>query len=255
MSLTITLIQTELHWENIDANIAMFDQKMANLPTTDIVVLPEMFTTGFTMNVAGIAETMDGKTIKWMHEKAKALNAVVTGSLIIQEDGNYYNRLLWVQPNGEQLTYDKKHLFTMAKEEQTFTAGTEKLILTYKDWKIAPFICYDLRFPAWNRNQEDYDLAIYVANWPAKRSYHWRSLLTARAIENQAYLVAVNRVGEDGNGFPYSGDSTVLDPAGTLLYHKEAQEDIFTITVTKEHLQEMRRQYPFLGDRDNFNMI
>lgn len=255
MSLTITLIQTVLHWENIDANIAMFDQKMANLPATDIVVLPEMFTTGFTMNVEGIAETMDGKTIKWMHEKAKSLNAVVTGSLIIQEDGKYYNRLLWVQPNGEQLTYDKKHLFTMAKEERTFTAGAEKLVLTYKDWKIAPFICYDLRFPAWNRNQEDYDLAIYVANWPAKRSYHWRSLLTARAIENQAYLVAVNRVGEDGNGFPYSGDSTVLDPAGTLLYHKEEQEDIFTATITKEHLHEMRRQYPFLGDRDNFNMV
>lgn len=255
MTLTITLVQTNLHWENIDANLAMLDEKLASLSATDIVVLPEMFTTGFSMNVGTISEDMQGKAVTWMHQQAKRLNAAITGSLIIKENGLYYNRLLWVEPSGKQLIYNKKHLFSMAKEDQTFTAGKEKLLLDYKGWKIAPFICYDLRFPAWNRNLEDYDLAFYVANWPARRSYHWRSLLTARAIENQAYVVAVNRVGADGNGFAYSGDSTVLDPAGELLYHKAEVEDIFTIVLSKAHLQEMRKQYPFLGDRDYFKII
>jgi len=250
MSLTITLVQSELHWENIEANLAMFDKKLANLKDTDVVILPEMFTTGFTNNVNAVAQTMDDSAVVWMHQQAKKLNAVVTGSLIIEEGKHYYNRLLWVEPNGNQFFYDKKHLFSMANEHLTFSAGQDKLLIEYKGWKIVPFICYDLRFPAWNRNQEDYDLAIYTANWPAKRSYHWQSLLLARAIENQAYVVAVNRVGVDGNDFAYSGDSTVLDPAGDLLYHKSNEEDIFTITITKAHLAEMRKQYPFLGDRD-----
>jgi omega-amidase len=254
MSLTITLVQSELHWENIEANLAMFDEKIANLKDTDVVILPEMFTTGFTNNVNAVAETMDGSAVAWMHEQAKKLNVVMTGSLIIQQDDHYYNRLLWVEPNGKQLIYDKKHLFSMAKEHLTFSAGQDKLLIEYKGWKIAPFICYDLRFPVWSRNQEDYDLAIYTANWPAKRAYHWQSLLLARAIENQAYVVAVNRVGVDGNGFAYSGDSTILDPAGELLYHKSKEEDIFTLTISKSHLAEMRKQYPFLGDRDDFSI-
>ena len=254
MSLTITLVQSNLHWENIAANLSMFDQKLANISNSDVIVLPEMFSTGFTMNVESVAEGMDGKAIAWMQQKSKELGAVITGSLIIEEGGKYFNRLLWVEPSGKQLIYDKKHLFSMAKEQLTFTAGTEKVLIDYKGWKIAPFICYDLRFPAWNRNLEDYDLAIYVANWPQKRSFHWRSLLLARAIENQAYVVAVNRVGVDGNDFPYSGDSTVLDPAGSLLYHKEHEEDIFTLTISKEHLSEMRKQYPFLGDRDFYTI-
>jgi predicted amidohydrolase len=255
MSLTITLVQSTLHWESIDANLRMFDEKLANIEDTDVIILPEMFTTGFSMNAESLAETMEGsKAIAWMKEKAQALKAVLTGSLIIKEGAHYYNRLLWVEPNGRQLHYDKKHLFTMAKEDLYFSAGTEKLIIHYKGWKIAPFVCYDLRFPAWNRNLEDYDLAFYVANWPAKRSFHWRSLLTARAIENQAYVVAVNRVGVDGKGFSYSGDSSVLSPIGELLYHQADEEAVFTTTLTKEHLHAMRQQYPFLGDRDVYSM-
>lgn len=255
MSLTITIIQSTLHWENIEANLRMFDDKMNNLKDTDLVILPEMFTTGFSMNAAALAETMENsKAIKWMHQTSKAINAAITGSLIIEEGGCYYNRLLWVEPNGKQLFYDKKHLFSMAKEHLTFSAGNKKLILAYKGWKIAPFICYDLRFPAWNRNLEDYDLAFYVASWPAKRSFHWRSLLTARAIENQAYVVAVNRVGVDGKGFVYSGDSSILNPIGEQLYHQADEEDVFTITLTKKELHEMRQQYPFLGDRDGYEI-
>lgn len=253
MSLTITLVQSTLYWESVDANLSMFNEKLAKLKNTDIIILPEMFTTGFSMAVEVLAENMeDSRTIRWMHEKSKELNAVLTGSLIIKEKEQYYNRLLWVEPNGKQLFYDKKHLFSMAKEEQYFAAGNQKLLIEYKGWKIAPFICYDLRFPAWNRNLEDYDLAFYVANWPAKRSFHWRSLLTARAIENQAYVVAVNRVGVDGKGFAYSGDSSVLNPIGELLYHQADQEALFTITLHKSVLEELRKQYPFLGDRDSY---
>ena len=255
MSLTITLVQSTLHWESIDANLRMFDEKLANIKNTDVIILPEMFTTGFSMQVVGLAETMENsKAIAWMREKAKTLKAVLTGSLIIKEGNQYYNRLLWVEPNGRQFHYDKKHLFTMAKEDLHFSAGTEKVIIDYKGWKIAPFICYDLRFPIWSRNLEDYDLAFYVANWPAKRSFHWRSLLTARAIENQAYVVGVNRVGVDGKGFSYSGDSSVLSPIGELLYHQAEEEAVFTTTLTKEHLHAMRQQYPFLRDRDVYSM-
>ncbi|WP_052591993.1 amidohydrolase [Aureispira sp. CCB-QB1] len=254
MSLTITLVQSTLHWESIDANLKMFDEKLLDLDNTDVIILPEMFTTGFSMNVESLAEDMeDSKGIVWMQEKAKELNAVVTGSLIIKEGENYFNRLLWVEPNGKQCHYDKKHLFTMAKEDLHFTGGTKKLIVDYKGWKIAPFICYDLRFPAWCRNLEDYDLAFYVANWPAKRSFHWRSLLTARAIENQAYIIGVNRVGEDGKGFAYSGDSSVLSPSGALLYHQANEEAIYTINLSKTHLADVRKEYPFIGDRDNYS--
>jgi predicted amidohydrolase len=255
MSLTITLVQSTLHWESIDANLRMFDEKLANIGNTDVIILPEMFTTGFSMEAVSLAEDMeDSKSIAWMKEKSETLNAVVTGSLIIKEGDQYYNRLIWVEPTGRQLHYDKKHRFTMAKEDLFFSAGTEKLIIDYKGWKIAPFICYDLRFPAWSRNLENYDLAFYVASWPTKRSFHWRSLLTARAIENQAYVVAVNRVGVDGKGFSYSGDSSVLSPIGELLYHQADEEAIYTTTLTKEHLHAMRQQYPFLRDRDTYSI-
>ena len=255
MSLRLTLIQSALYWEDIDGNLKTFHKKIKECPETDIIMLPEMFTTGFTMNVTEVAEAMNGKAVRWMHQMAKEKNAVITGSLIISEGGNYYNRLLWVQPDGKELVYDKKHLFSMANEHLSFTAGTEKLIIDYKNWKIAPFICYDLRFPVWNRNQEGYDLAFYVANWPAKRSFHWNSLLLARAIENQAYVVAVNRVGTDGKGFEYSGDSSVIDPAGEILYHKKDLEDVFTLTITKENLAEKRKQFPFWNDKDAFEIV
>jgi omega-amidase len=248
--MNITLVQTKLHWENIEANLEMFSQKLQKLPQTDLIILPEMFTTGFSMNAAALAEPMGGSAIQWMQEQAQQHQAVVTGSLIIEENGNYYNRLIWMRPDGSYQQYDKKHLFTMAKEEETYTAGEEKILIEYKGFKICPFICYDLRFPVWNRNTQDYDLALYVANWPAKRSYHWRSLLLARAIENQAYIAAVNRVGEDGKGFYYSGDSALIDPAGEILYQKADEEDIFQATISLDHIKEVREKLPFLKDRD-----
>jgi len=254
MSLTITLVQSNLHWEAIDTNIAMFDQKLCDLPHTDVVILPEMFSTGFSMNVKPIAETMEGKAVKWMRATAQKINAALTGSLIIEENGAYYNRLLWVEPDGTMHQYDKKHLFSMAEEDRSFSAGKERIIIDYKGWKIAPFICYDLRFPVWARNTVDYDIAFYVANWPQKRSHHWKSLLVARAIENQAYVFGVNRVGVDGSGFEYSGDTTALDPAGTLLYQKSHEEAIHTFTISKEHLTDVRKRLPFLNDRDSFVM-
>jgi len=250
MELKITTIQADLHWEDPAANLKLFEERIAQVETTDVIVLPEMFTTGFTMNAAALAEKMDGVAVQWMKNQAKSKGAVIVGSLIIEEADNYYNRMLWVQPDGTLYSYDKKHLFTMAKEDLTYTAGTQKGRVEYKGWKIALFVCYDLRFPAWNRNTDNYDLAIYVANWPAKRSYHWRSLLLARAIENQAYIVAVNRVGIDGNDFPYSGDTAILDPAGQYYYHLAKEEDTFTCTLTKEHLKETRASFPFLQDRD-----
>lgn len=246
----ITLVQTALHWEDIEANLKMFSQKLADLPPTDLVILPEMFTTGFSMNAAALAESMEGQSIAWMKAEAARLKAVVTGSLIIKENGHYYNRLIWMRPDASFEFYDKKHLFTMAKEEETYTAGAQKLIIEHMGFKICPLICYDLRFPVWNRNKEDYDLALYVANWPDKRSYHWRSLLTARAIENQAYVVAVNRVGTDGKDFYYSGHSSLIDPAGEILYQKADEEDIVHFTISKSHLQEVREKLPFLKDRD-----
>jgi len=250
MQLTISLLQANLVWENPQANLDNFAAKITQLPATDLIILPEMFSTGFSMNAKALAETMEGPTIQWMKQMAVKQKAVITGSLIIQEAGNYYNRLIWMRSNGSFEYYDKKHLFTMAKEEETYTAGQQKVLIEYKGWTICPFICYDLRFPIWNRNQEDYDLAIYVANWPDKRAHHWNSLLMARAIENQAYIVAVNRVGTDGKGFYYSGYSTVLDPAGDILYQQADKEDNHTIILDINNLQDTRKRLPFLKDRD-----
>lgn len=246
----ITLIQSTLHWENIAANLEMFDEKLANIAPTDLIVLPEMFSTGFSMNAAALAETMQGTAIQWMRKQAASQQAAITGSLIIQENENYYNRLIWMLPDGTYQYYDKRHLFTMAKEEETYTAGQEKIMIEYMGWKICPFICYDLRFPVWNRNTTDYDIAIYVANWPDRRAYHWRSLLLARAIENQCFVIAVNRVGTDGKDFYYSGHSAVIDPAGEIVYQCADKEDVFTTVLSLAHLKEVRSKLPFLKDRD-----
>jgi predicted amidohydrolase len=180
--MNITLVQSELYWEDIEKNLLGFEEKLKNIGQTDLIILPEMFSTGFSMNAASVAETMDGSAINWMRKTAMKKNCALTGSLIIKENGKFFNRLIFMRADGSFEQYDKKHLFTMAKEEETYTAGSEKVFIEYKGWKICPLICYDLRFPIWNRNLEDYDLAIYVANWPDRRSYHWRSLLTARAI-------------------------------------------------------------------------
>ncbi len=254
-SLNITTVQTDLKWENIAGNLVLLQEKIAKITATDIIVLPEMFSTGFSMNAAALAEPMTGKTVAWMKEQAATLQTVIVGSVIIKEDGNYYNRMLWVQPNGELYHYDKKHLFAMGKEHETYTAGQKKGIVEYKGWKIALFVCYDLRFPVWNRNVEDYDLAIYVASWPTQRSYHWKSLLLARAIENQAYVIAVNRVGIDAGKYTYTGDSMLIDPAGEVLYHCNDIQSVEQQTITKTHLHKMRKDYPFLQDRDRYQLI
>ncbi|MGH1337953.1 MAG: amidohydrolase [Aureispira sp.] len=257
MTLQITLLQEDLHWENPSANVALFSEKIAALPATDLIILPEMFSTGFSMNVVNLAEPAENSpTLEWMKEQAQQTQAAITGSIIIQEGDQYYNRLYWVTPKGIVQHYDKKHLFKMAKEHDHYSSGMERLIVEYKGWRIAPFICYDLRFPVWSRNVPvPYDLAIYVANWPAKRAHHWRSLLMARAIENQAYVAAVNVVGVDGKGFEYAGDSSIIDPVGTLLSYQAHQTGVLTATLTKEHLTNLRQRFPFLQDQDRFHLL
>ena len=255
-NLRITTVQSMLHWEGIATNLHMFGEKTAMLKgRTDLIVLPEMFTTGFSMNAAAVAEKMDGTAVHWMRDKSAELDAVITGSLIIEEGGRFFNRLIWMQPDGQLWYYDKRHLFTLAKEHETYTAGTKKLTVKWKGWKICPLICYDLRFPVWSRNAEDYDLLVYVANWPEKRSYHWRQLLIARAIENQCYTIGVNRTGEDKMGFQYTGDTSVVDYSGKVVYRVSEAEDVFTFILSKEKMNRYREKLNFLNDRDKFEIL
>jgi predicted amidohydrolase len=235
-------------------NKAHFDDLLQGLQT-DLVVLPEMFTTGFSMNPNELAEEEDGPTLAWLKAKARELDAAITGSVIIREKGKYYNRLFFVLPNGNYQTYNKRHLFTYAGEHHHYTAGSNKLTLDYKGWKICPMVCYDLRFPVWSRNTEDYDLLIYVANWPERRNHPWKSLLVARAIENQCYTIGLNRVGEDGNGISHSGDSIVLDPLGEKIAAANPLiEEVITTQISKAELQKVRDRFQFLADRDEFTL-
>ncbi len=237
----------------------MIGQKINAIPErTELVVLPEMFTTGFSMNVEMLAENMDGETIRWMKRIAAEQKIILTGSIIVKEEGKFYNRLVWMLPNGEYGAYDKKHLFGYGKETEFYSAGNKRLIAQVKGWKINLQICYDLRFPVWARNKNadgpEYDLVIYVANWPKRRSHAWKTLLTARAIENQSYVIGVNRVGKDANDLEYSGDSMIIDPLGEILYQKPDAEDVFTITLDKEQLTDIRTRFPFLKDADDFSL-
>jgi omega-amidase len=259
-TLSFTLIQTRLFWEDRDANLAMLEKKIREIrERTEIVVLPEMFSTGFSMNPTKLAERMDGATVQWMKKIAAAKKIVLTGSVIIEEDGNYYNRLLWVLPDGNLGYYDKRHRFAFAGENAEYTPGNKRLIAQVKGWKINLQVCYDLRFPVWARQHSnespEYDVLLYVANWPERRAHAWKTLLTARAIENQCYVVGVNRVGDDGNGIAHSGDSMVIDALGTTLYHKSDGEDIHTIVLEREPLQQVREKFPFWKDADNFKII
>lgn len=258
-SLHISLIQTKLFWEDKTANLLMLEEKINSISQkTEIVVLPEMFSTGFSMNPSALAESMDGYTVQWMKKMAAEKKIILTGSVIIQENNQFFNRLLWVLPNGTIGHYDKRHRFAFAGEDQHYSNGHKRLIAQVKGWKINLQICYDLRFPVWARQQSDhepeYDLLLYVANWPERRNHAWKTLLTARAIENQAYVVGVNRVGEDGNGIYHSGNSMVVDPLGEILYHKEHDEDIFTIILEKNTLTEIRNKFPFWKDADDFHI-
>ncbi|MBV9989361.1 MAG: amidohydrolase [Chitinophagaceae bacterium] len=259
-SLTVTLVQSQLHWENRDANLSMFGEKIRGLTTrTELVVLPEMFSTGFSMDPAKLAEEMNGRTVSWMKELAASQKIILTGSVIIKEEGHYFNRLLWVLPNGSIGCYDKRHRFAFAGEDKEYTPGSKRLIASVKGWKLNLQVCYDLRFPVWARQQTkqtpEYDVLLYVANWPSKRSHAWKTLLTARAIENQSYVIGVNRVGEDGNGIAHAGDSMVIDPLGATLYHCAEAEDIHTITLQREPLDEVRNRFPFWKDADEFKII
>lgn len=255
-NLKITTIQTDLVWENIEANLAQLTSKLGQLVnSSDIIILPEMFTTGFSMNPAKLAETPNGKTLAWLKEQAQKTKAVITGSYIVQENDHYYNRLVWMQPDGIFQTYDKKHLFSLSAEPKHYTAGKERLIVNYKGWRICPLICFDLRFPVWSRNTQNYDLLIYVANWPEKRAHHWRSLLMARAIENQAYTIGVNRVGTDGNQSDHSGDTSVIDYNGSLLVHTAHVENSSTIELNYQKQQDFRHKLRFLADRDAFELV
>jgi len=255
-NLKITVFQGHLFWENIDKNLQNISLRLAGIrEKTDLIILPEMFTTGYSMNAEKLAEPMYGKSMQWMQETAQKFGAVVTGSLIIEEAGNYYNRLIWMRPDGTYAQYDKRHLFTMAKEEDTYTGGRDKLIVELNGWKICPVICYDLRFPVWLRNVDaEYDLLIVVANWPERRSLHWRTLISARAIENLAYVIGVNRVGHDGNEVYHSGDSTCIDPAGNVVYYKRDEEDVYTFSILAEEVIKARRYFPFLKDADTFTL-
>lgn len=250
--LTITLIQSQLDWENIPANIHRFNARIDDIEmATDLVILPEMFSTGFSMNAPELAEPMDGRAVTWLREKAVEKGMVITGSVIIREQNRFYNRLIWARPDGSIGTYDKNHLFRFAGEEKVYTAGNTIFTAQLKGWKIRPFICYDLRFPIWTRNLNNtYDLALFVANWPAKRAAHWRALLMARAIENQAYVAAVNRVGTDGKGFDYSGHSAVLDPRGEVLFEKERVSCSTTLTLSRKALTDYRNEFPAWMDAD-----
>ena len=271
-TLTITGIQSNLHWEDKKANLEMFEEKIFSISQpTEIVVLPEMFSTGFSMQPEKLAETMEGETTQWMKQVAADKKIILTGSLIIKDSPSgegeaYYNRLVWVLPNGEVGHYDKRHLFAYGDEDQHYTPGKKRLIASVNGWKINLLVCYDLRFPVWSRqaspltplqrrgeqNSLEYDVLIYVANWPEKRVHAWMTLLRARAIENQCYVIGVNRTGDDGNKIHYTGESMAIDAMGEILYHKKEQEDIFTVTLDKSHLEKTREKFPFWKDADEF---
>ena len=254
-NLRITAVQTHLHWEDVKANLNLIEKQLKQIAEpTDLIILPEMFTTGFSMNANPMAEAMDGETMQWMHQQAQQYQAVVTGSIIVVEEGSFYNRLIWMRPDGSFEHYDKRHLFSLAQEHETYTAGQHKLIVEIKGWKVCPLVCYDLRFPVWSRNVENYDLLIYVANWPVTRSHHWKTLLMARAIENQCYTVGVNRVGEDEKGFQYSGDSSLYDYSGKLLFQVTDFGQLISTTLDYDALHRFREKLNFLPDQDAFEI-
>lgn len=255
--LTVSLVQTQLSWENKEENVSHFEHLLSSQPkeSTDLYVFPEMFTTGFTMHPEGLEEKMDGPTVSWMLNMSKYYQASIAGSIIIDGSGKVVNRLIVTEPEGNLHFYDKHHLFSLAGEDKAYFPGHKNLLWEYKGWRIRPLICYDLRFPVWSRNVDSFDLLIYVANWPAKRIQAWKKLLAARAIENQCYVIGVNRLGQDPNGNYYSGDSVILDFEGTILQSANSQEGIFTQVLDLSSLHQFRREYNFLADRDEFIII
>ena len=254
--LKVATVQTNLIWQNATQNRILLLEKINRInKEVDLIILPEMFTTGFSMKPQRIAETMQGKTVKWMRKLASEKQVAIAGSIIILEENNYYNRFLFVHPSGEINQYDKRHLFTLAGEHKVYVSGKEKLIVNYKGWKICPLVCYDLRFPVWARNIEDYDVLIYVANWPKPRIKAWDTLLKARAIENMCYSIGVNRVGVDANNLEYSGHSAIYDCLGEKQTNiKQNQEEIAIVSLNKKEMNEVRSKLNFLADKDSFKL-
>jgi predicted amidohydrolase len=252
--LKISVFQFDLAWENIKANLSKIDQMLKRLPAgTDIVFLPEMFSTGFTTNAAKVAESMSGETMNWIRQRCVEYQTAICGSLVIQEEGKYFNRLVFVDPDGKVSQYDKRHLFTMAGEESCYSKGENRLIVEYKGWRICPLICYDLRFPVWSRNLNNYDLLVYSANWPEPRALVWNTLLKARAIENQSYVVGVNRVGTDGNKISYLGQSQMIDAKGNVIaLAQDNREEIRSTPISFTELLNFRKKFPVLNDSDDF---
>ncbi|HCT29590.1 MAG TPA: amidohydrolase [Bacteroidales bacterium] len=252
--MNISIIQTELHWESSSKNIEMFDEKIDCIKgDVDIIVLPEMFTTGFTMSPENLAEEWPGESVKWMQQKAKSKGSAIAGSIIIEEDSKYFNRLVFAHPDGKLEHYDKRHLFRMSGEHKYYDEGQQRVVVTYKDFRILLLVCYDLRFPVWSRNRNDYDMILIVANFPELRRYAWNTLLPARAIENQCYVAACNRVGVDGNGVNYTGDSQIIDPQGKIIALANPNEyQIVSANINIQEVINFRRSFPAHLDADGF---
>ena len=262
----VSIIQAEIFWESPEKNFEHFSHLLDQInESTDLIVLPEMFSTGFSMHPERVAEPVSGMALQWMQKQAQKKNCVVTGSVAVTDDGKFYNRLYWVEPNGQYHTYDKRHLFRMAKEDAHYTAGQKNITTRIKNWRIRPLICYDLRFPVWSRNhykklsteavEAQYDVLVYVANWPEVRNYPWKQLLIARAIENQCYVVGVNRIGPDGNGIMHSGDSMVINPRGEIISQtKSYEKSVETISLSRPYLDDFRHNFPAGLDADNFTL-
>jgi predicted amidohydrolase len=252
----VSMLQVDLHWEDKKKNLEMFNEKLSKLQhPTDLIVLPEMFTTGFSMEPERLAERANGETTDWLKEKAAMYNAVIMGSIIVKDGDKHYNRLIAAYPDGATHFYNKRHLFRMGEENEHYSQGKEQLILQHAGWRIFPLICYDLRFPVWSRNRNNYDLLIYVANWPESRRQVWRSLLIARALENQVYVLGLNRIGKDGQGLTYSGDSMVIDPKGNIISNTNPyEESVETISLSLEELNRFRKKFPVGKDADDFEL-
>lgn len=253
-NLKITIVQPDIIWEDINANLEKYSKMLEYIEQTDVIALPEMFTTGFSMHAENLKETMEGDSVSWMKKIAKEKDASVIGSLIIEDNGEIFNRAVWVFPDGILRFYDKRHLFTMGEEHQHYASGREKLIVEFRGWKFCPLICYDLRFPVWSRNTENYDVLIYMANWPAMRQHVWKNLLVARAIENQSYCIGTNRVGKDGAGVGYRGNSSVVSPKGFADFMDE-NEAVKTFEISYSELHQFRENFPVLKDRDQFKIF
>jgi omega-amidase len=255
--LAFTLMQSNLVWQNKTENLANFTKQIQALQIpTNVVVLPEMFNTAFSMDVQNLAETMQGDTLQWMKNIAQKQKIILAGSLIIIEDNKYYNRFVWMQPNGVHYSYDKRHCFGLANEDKHFTPGNKKIIVQANGIKVCLQICYDLRFPVFSRQQKgnEYDVLLYIANWPQRREYAWQQLLIARAIENQCYVLGVNRTGLDGNNLQYNGYSSIINPMGEILQQSRETEIALTHIISKNEIESVRKSIPFLADADDFIM-